>query len=191
MPPVLQGRRVTLRPPVEGDIDVRVALGRDPEIHRLYGGNQAELRPLTLDDATRAHLRLFEHACAWVIEHRHFIGEVRLDHINRRDRWASLAIGIADVASLGQGLGTEAIRLVADHAFGEMGLHRLSVRVLSFNERAIRSYQKCGFRVEGRERESALIDGVWHDDVMMGLLAIDDRSGRAPSSNADTPGSIA
>ena len=156
---------------------MRLAFGRDPEIHRLYGGSQADLRPLTLDDATRAHLRLLEHACAWAIEYGRFIGEVRLDHINRRDKRAALAIGIADPASLGQGLGTEAIRLVVDHAFGEMGLHRLSLRVLAFNERAIRAYQKCGFRVEGREREAALIDGVWHDDVIMGLLTVDNRSG--------------
>jgi RimJ/RimL family protein N-acetyltransferase len=58
-----------------------------------------------------------------------------------------------------------------------LGLHRLSVRVLAFNGRAIRAYQKCGFRIEGRERESAWIDGTWHDDLIMGLLADDARSG--------------
>jgi RimJ/RimL family protein N-acetyltransferase len=177
MPPILQGPRVRLRAPAEADIEVRLAHGRDPEIHRLYGGSRAELRPLTREDAMAGHRRLLEHGCAWAIEHGQFIGEVRLDHINWRDRWAVLAIGIADPASLGRGLGTEAIRLVADHAFGAMGLHRLSLRVLAFNERAIRAYQKCGFRVEGRERESALVDGVWHDDLIMGLLAGDDRSG--------------
>jgi RimJ/RimL family protein N-acetyltransferase len=111
------------------------------------------------------------HPCAWIIEHEHLIGDIRLDNINDQDRRASLAIGIADPAALGQGLGTEAIGLVAAHAFGPMVLHRLTVRVLAFNERAIRAYQKCGFRVEGRERESACIDGAWHDDVIMGLLA--------------------
>jgi RimJ/RimL family protein N-acetyltransferase len=89
------------------------------------------------------------------------------------------AIGIADAALLGQGLGSEAIQLAVAHAFGPMGLHRLSLRVLAFNGRAIRAYQKCGFRVEGRERESALIDDVWHDDLIMGLLAEDDRPGQA------------
>jgi RimJ/RimL family protein N-acetyltransferase len=156
---------------VEADIDARLALGRDPEIHLLYGGSQADLRPLTREDAASAHRRLLEHGCAWAMEHERYIGEVRLDHINHRDRWAVLAIGIADKGSLGRGLGSEAIRLVAEHAFGAMDLHRLSLRVLAFNERAIRAYRRCGFRVEGRERESALVDGVWHDDIIMGLLA--------------------
>jgi RimJ/RimL family protein N-acetyltransferase len=49
-------------------------------------------------------------------------------------------------------------------------LARISARVLEYNTRAIRAYEKCGFVVEGRQRESAHVDGKWHDDVMMGLL---------------------
>ena len=49
-------------------------------------------------------------------------------------------------------------------------LHRISVRVLEYNARAIRTYKKCGFVVEGRERQSALVDGTWYDDVIMGIL---------------------
>jgi RimJ/RimL family protein N-acetyltransferase len=51
-----------------------------------------------------------------------------------------------------------------------LNLHRISARVLDYNTRAIRAYETCGFVVEGRERESAHVDGKWHDDVMMGLL---------------------
>ena len=57
------------------------------------------------------------------------------------------------------------------YAFNVLKLHRLSVRVLEYNARAIRAYRKCGFVVEGREREAAFVDGVWHDDIMMGLLS--------------------
>jgi RimJ/RimL family protein N-acetyltransferase len=176
MPPILQGPRVTLRPPLETDIDVRLELGNDPDIHRFYGGSRADLQPFTQADAAGWYRRLAANPYGWAIEHGRLIGAIRLDNINALDKRASLAIGIADVAALGRGLGTEAIGLVADHAFGAMGLHRLAVRVLAFNARAIRAYQKCGFRVEGLERGSALIDGAWHDDVIMGLLADDSRS---------------
>jgi RimJ/RimL family protein N-acetyltransferase len=63
----------------------------------------------------------------------------------------------------------------------ELGLHRVSVRVVAYNERAIQAYKKCGFRIEGREREAALVDGVWHDDVIMGVL----ESEYAPIRNND------
>jgi RimJ/RimL family protein N-acetyltransferase len=175
MPSILRGPRLTLRPPSEADIDVRLQLGNDPDIHRLYGGSQADLRAMTPADAAGWFRRLAADPHGWAIEHGRLIGEIRLHTINLTDRRASLAIGIADVAALGRGLGTEAIGLVVNHAFGTMGLHRLAVRVLAFNERAVRAYQRCGFRVEGREREAALIDGAWHDDLIMGLLASDRR----------------
>jgi RimJ/RimL family protein N-acetyltransferase len=84
---------------------------------------------------------------------------------------AALAIGIDDASKLGQGLGREAISLVLGHAFGPMGLHRISVRVLAYNTRAISAYEKCGFVREGIEREAACVGGVWFDDVIMGVLA--------------------
>jgi len=42
--------------------------------------------------------------------------------------------------------------------------------VIEYNLRAIRAYQKCGFVIEGREREAAFVDGAWYDDVIMGIL---------------------
>ena len=56
------------------------------------------------------------------------------------------------------------------YAFKTLRLHRVGIRVLAYNKRAIRAYEKCGFGVEGRERETAFVNGVWHDDIMMGLL---------------------
>jgi RimJ/RimL family protein N-acetyltransferase len=93
-----------------------------------------------------------EHDYAWIIEVGSLIGHVRLARVDLRDRRASLAIGIEDFTCLGKGIGTEAIRLVQQYAFGELGLRRLSVRVVEYNHRAIRSYEKCGFVFEGRER---------------------------------------
>ena len=50
------------------------------------------------------------------------------------------------------------------------GLHRIDLRVLAYNTRATRCYLRAGFVEEGREREAALVDGTWHDDVIMGIL---------------------
>ena len=50
---------------------------------------------------------------------------------------------------------------------------RYSFRVLAYNERAIRCYRRCGFVEEGRERQAVLVDGSWHDDVVMGILERD------------------
>jgi RimJ/RimL family protein N-acetyltransferase len=123
-----------------------------------------------MEDAARWVSWLEHHDYAWIIEVGSPIGHIRLDHVDVRDRRASLAIGIDDPARLGKGLGTDAIKLVEQYTFQQLGLHRLSVRVVAYNSRAIHAYEKCGFRVEGREREAAFVDGQWHDDVLMGVL---------------------
>jgi RimJ/RimL family protein N-acetyltransferase len=168
--PVLRGHRVTLRRAHDNDVEALLRLGRDAEIHRMYGASRGDLRPLTKDAAQRWVQQLLDHDFAWVIESDGVIGHIRLDRLDPRDRRASLAVSIEDRAKLGIGLGTEAMRLVINYAFSVLKLHRLSVRVIKYNTRAIRAYEKCGFVIEGTEREAAFVDGTWHDDVIMGLL---------------------
>lgn len=169
--PVLDGASIKLRPPVDGDARARLALGTNAEIAEMFGVSRQHVRPMTDEGVLRWYEELANHPYAWVIEHqRTFIGTIRLDRVDLQDRRASMAVGIYDPDSLGQGLGSQAIKLVLSHAFGAMGLHRISIRVLAYNERAIRAYQKCGFIIEGRERETAFVNGAWHDDIMMGLL---------------------
>jgi RimJ/RimL family protein N-acetyltransferase len=168
--PILIGQRVTLRRPRGEDFKTRVTLGTDAEIIRMYGGSRSEVRPMTEEEARRWVQQLLDHDYAWVIESGTLIGHIRLDRLDLRDMRASLAIGIDDKAQLGIGLGTEAIDLVLDYAFNVLKLHRISVRVIDYNLRAICAYRKCGFVVEGREREAAFVDGRWYDDIMMGIL---------------------
>ena len=168
--PVLKGRGITLRGAQSNDVEPRLRLGNDPDILEMFGVSWDAVRPPTSESAARWVQNLMDHPRAWVIETDHLIGEVRLDRIDMQDRRASLAIGILAPDCLGKGLGTEATMLVLDHAFHDLKLHRISIRVLAYNTRAIRSYQKCGFLIEGREREAAFVNGQWHDDVIMGLL---------------------
>ncbi len=169
--PRLATERLTLRRPEPRDVEKRLALGRDPDIYRMFGADVTTLAPFTRANAEAWVARIEDHPAAWVIDLRgEAIGEIRIENPVDSDLRASLSIGILDPAQLNSGYGAEAIRAVASFAFGTLGLHRLSVRVLAFNERAIRAYEKVGFRREGRERQSARIGDAWHDDVLMGLL---------------------
>jgi RimJ/RimL family protein N-acetyltransferase len=168
----LSGKSVTLRAPKPEDVADRLALGQAPEIVRMFGGDPNAIRPLTEAAARQWVERLAEHPHAWVVEHEgRFLGEIRLDGLDLHDSRARLAVGLYDPAKLGVGLGREAIRVVLKYAFQELGLHRISLRVVDYNMRAIRCYRACGFVEEGREREAASVAGEWRDDVIMGLLA--------------------
>ena len=89
--------------------------------------------------------------------------------------WASadgrVGIGIGEAADRGRGFGTEAMQLVLRYAFAELGLARVSLEALAENRRAIRSYEKAGFTLEGAQREWDRRDGRRTDVVNMGILS--------------------
>ena len=86
------------------------------------------------------------------------------------DNNARLAIGIYDDTLYGQGIGTQATRLVLEYAFNTLKLHRIDLKVLEYNKRAISCYKKCGFKIEGILRESAYIQDKWESDLIMSIL---------------------
>lgn len=172
--PVLVGDRVVLRGVRPEDVTARQAHGYHAEIERNYG-HAGETRPMRDDEAQDWYDRyalLDPTHLHWVIEiDGELAGVAFLHSIDERDHKARFAIGMFAPEFIGKGIGSEATRLILAHAFGPVGLHRVDLRVLAFNDAAITSYRRCGFVEEGRERESCFLGGVWHDDVIMGVLA--------------------
>lgn len=176
---------VRLRELRTSDAEVHAGFPPEAEIVRMYGGDPHDLPDRSLAQSRGWVDWMIGHPFARIIERDgQPVGHVRLHSLSRTDRRARLAIGMFSIAFLGQGTGRTAIGLTLDHAFGEMGLHRVDLRVLAFNTRAIRCYQACGFVHEGTEREAALIGGGWHDDWIMGILAGEHLARRGASRRA-------
>lgn len=71
----------------------------------------------------------------------------------------------------GEGLGTEAIRVLARHLFEELGHHRLTIDPAADNTTAIRAYERVGFRAVGiMRRYERGPDGIWRDGLLMDML---------------------
>ena len=98
------------------------------------------------------------------------IGLISLYTLFPARREAFMGIHIGERSDWGKGYGTDALRVLLRYAFGELNLLRVSLSVLEGNERAMRSYEKCGFRYEGRERQAWAYDGRRWDEIYMGLL---------------------
>jgi aminoglycoside 6'-N-acetyltransferase len=72
----------------------------------------------------------------------------------------------------GRGLGTDAVRTLARHLVRDRGHHRLTIDPVAHNARAIRAYEKAGFRRVGIMREyQREADGTWSDGLLLDLLA--------------------
>jgi RimJ/RimL family protein N-acetyltransferase len=84
------------------------------------------------------------------------------------EAWVGLGIGEREFWS--KGYGTDMMRLCQRYVFSELCLERLSLGLHTYNPRALRSYEKCGFRLEGRTRQDMLREGKRTDSLWMGIL---------------------
>lgn len=99
------------------------------------------------------------------------IGHIELDGFD----WENQSVFISRVlvgagSHRGKGIGQAIVRQVVAKAFSELGLHRIAVGVMDFNQSAIRCYEKCGFQYEGRYRDIVKFDGRFYSVVTMSLL---------------------
>ena len=150
----------------------------DPEIARLARYQATPMRPEEIERFFAARV-VGPDALAMAVHVRatdRSIGTCAFSQLDGENGSALYHITIGEPDTWGKGYGTEATQLMVDHAFGTLGLHRVSLYVFEFNERAIRAYQRCGFVIEGRARESIWRDGRWWDELAMSVLESDWRA---------------
>lgn len=148
---------------------------RDSEYQRLMDTEQVELwsvkkftgwREKNLEEQPPNdyffHLR--------ILEDDQLIGFTGLSGIQWQHGSAWAEIGIGERKAWGKGYGTDAMRVLLRYGFTELNLHRVSLGVFAYNPRAIRSYEKVGFHLEGHEREVLHRDGSYTDVLLMGIL---------------------
>jgi len=91
----------------------------------------------------------------------------RIDAVNRH---AEIGIAIGKASYLGKGYGADAINVLLRLGFYSLNLNKIYLRVFSGNVRAIRCYEKCGFKEVGRQKQHRFVSGEWQDDVLMEVL---------------------
>jgi RimJ/RimL family protein N-acetyltransferase len=183
--PHLRGERVWLRRLEERDLEAYVAGVNDLEV-----GGWAGYRGPTTVEAARAWLAKVQQRDAANEQYTFtvcelgsdgFVGTAWLKEVNWVDRNAELAI-FMDRAHQGSGWGSDAQRALLDWAFGGLGLARVYLFTDAFNARAIRSYEKVGFTLEGTLRQNRQYRGELTDTLIMAILRADwDADARARS----------
>jgi len=161
---VLRGKRVVLRPGRPEDADRLVRIRNEPEVARRWGGAE------NIEEEVGEGFIGTEKG--FVIEvDGEVVGAIQYgEEDDPMYRHANVDIFLA-TSRHGQGLGAEAIRLLARHLFQERGHHRLTIDPAADNAAAIRAYEKVGFRRVGIMRDYERDpDGVWHDGLLMEML---------------------
>ena len=184
-PATIAGARVVLRRHVPDNVRAFQRWYADPEIARLARYQATPMRPEEIERFFASRV-VGPDAMSMAIHERsgdRLVGTCAFSQLDGDNGSALYHITIGEKDAWGQGYGTEATRLMLDHAFGTLGLHRIALYVFEFNERAIRAYQRCGFLLEGRSREAIFRDGRWWDELAMSILESDWRRLRAEEAS--------
>jgi aminoglycoside 6'-N-acetyltransferase len=159
---ILRGPRVVLRNATLDDVARLTAIRGEPEIALRWGGlEDGEMEEFVTDEKT------------FVIEvDGEVIGATQYDEVED-PMYRSAGIDLyLTTPRHGQGLGSEAVRVLARYLIGERGHHRLTIDPAADNTAAIRAYGKVGFRPVGVMRSYERgPDGTFHDGLLMELLA--------------------
>ena len=99
------------------------------------------------------------------------IGDVALQSIDNKNRSCSIGMGMAKIENRNKGYGKEAIKLILDYGFFNLGMERITANTLEINIPAQKSLEKSGFVLEGRERKAFYFGGRKYDKLNYGLLA--------------------
>lgn len=179
---ILRGPRIVLRPLASGDLRRCVKWFSDPQVIQFLGRNT----PVTLAEEDRWYReysrRSDEQIFAIEVDGTH-VGNLGLHKVDRVHRKADVGIVIGETGYWSKGFGTEALRTALRYGFDQLGLNKISLEVLEYNVRAIRSYEKCGFVREGIHREDVYKDGRFFNVIRMSILAREFRE-RDPARTA-------
>jgi RimJ/RimL family protein N-acetyltransferase len=188
-PEALMGTKVVLRRHAPGNVAAFLRWYADPEIARLARYQATPMRPEEIERFFAGRV-VGPDALAMAVHELptdRLIGTCAFSQLDGENGSALYHITIGEQDAWGKGYGTEATRLMLDHAFGTLGLHRIALYVFEFNERAIRAYRNAGFVIEGRSRESIWRDGRWWDELAMSVLESDWRRSHAGGAAASSP----
>jgi RimJ/RimL family protein N-acetyltransferase len=180
----ITGEKVALGPPHRGIIPLMEKWDNDLAVSILSGD---PARPHTREAAEADYERYSrgeqQDRVFFIIYERvtlRPIGLTELISINLSHRTATYGIVIGEPDCWGKGYGTETTILMLDYAFHVLGLHNVMLDVHGFNERAIRTYLRAGFKVFGHRREAYRLGDRVYDRICMDCLASEFQSPLKP-----------
>lgn len=168
------GEKVCLRAYREEDIPKATAFVNDEELKKLLVTNIPF--PMTLweeEEWIKSQKSNQDGSYNFAIEDietKKYIGGCGIQEVNWLSRVATVGIMIGDKEYWGKGYGTDAMKVLMNFIFNKMNIRKIRLSTFSFNMRARKSYEKCGFEVEGILKDEIFKDGKYYDEIIMSFF---------------------
>jgi RimJ/RimL family protein N-acetyltransferase len=167
------GQKVRLREYRKEDIPLRLIYINDPEIGISLTPDIPF--PMTLHEEEKWFQSLTAISDTYKfaiesLEDNKFIGGCNINGVDWKNSVATIGIFIGSKEHRGKGCGTDAMKVLIEFIFMQMNINKIRLTVYSYNQAALRCYEKCNFRIEGVLRQEIYRDGKHYDKIAMGLL---------------------
>jgi RimJ/RimL family protein N-acetyltransferase len=167
----LRGRKTILRPPnLEQDLHLFYKWINDPEVRRFL----KVFRPTSLESEKKFIESTNGSSNSIIFTMETFegqaIGVMSLEKIDWKNRRAVTGTFIGEKDFWGLGYATDAKMELLRYAFDELNLHKICSGAVEFNERSVAYSQKCGYRIEGREKQHIFRDGKYYDHILLAVF---------------------
>lgn len=167
------GQKVRLRAYTREDIPIRLSYINDVEIANFLTGDipfpimmhEEEKWFESIPSQPNKYMFAIE-----TIDGNHFIGGCSINDVDWKNSVATVGIFIGNKDYWGNGYGNDAMNILISFIFNQMNINKIRLISYSFNKRAIKSFEKCGFVIEGILRKEVFKDGVYYDKIAMGIL---------------------
>lgn len=167
------GKKIRLREYRKEDIPIRINYINDPEICKNLTPDIPY--PVTLHEEEKWFQSINTLSDSYkfaieTLEDKQFIGGCSINGVDWKNSVATVGIFIGDKDYRGKGYGSDAMRVLMDFIFMQMNINKIRLTVYSYNESAIKCYERCGYKIEGTLRQEIYRDGKYYDKLYMGLL---------------------
>ncbi len=168
------GEKVCLRAYKEEDIPIATALVNDKELKKFLVTNiPFPMSPWEEETWVKSQKSTEAGNYNFAIEDiktKKYIGGCGIQNVNWLARVATVGIMIGDKEYWGKGYGTDAMMVLTNFIFQDMNIHKIRLSTFSFNVRAKKCYEKCGFEVEGTLKDEIFKDGKYYDEIIMSVF---------------------
>ena len=166
----IKGELVVLRGIEPQDFEDIREMTNDAEQEHLIGGWSYPATKKHQEDWYQRIL-LDRNNVRFAIEYEgNFAGLVNLSDIDWKNRCAETSIRLTKKAPKRKGIGTDALKSLVDYAFNELNLHRVYATIIDNNDISKKLHQKCGYVVEGTQKDAIYKNGKYHDRSLMAIV---------------------
>ncbi len=166
---MLKGKKVYLRALEMEDMDFMFSLVNNQEFAYWEGKNEFPISSKQQKDWFENNFKVGYRFIICESETDERMGYISFKVSDEISRKGLLALKLVEAAR-GKKLGTDSLKTMTSFLFNKANLNRLYTHIIDYNKASLALFEKCGWKVEGKERQSVYMNGAFHDNVLLAML---------------------